>query len=66
MRVKSNLLASLAVLRFLGALLYEVKPHDPIVFATVGALVGTVALLACALPAKRAARIDPVVSLRAE
>jgi ABC-type antimicrobial peptide transport system permease subunit len=52
--------------RALTALLFGVKPLDPITFLLVGALLVAVALLAMALPARRAARVDPMVALRSE
>jgi len=47
-------------------LLFEVKPLDPLTFAGVALLLFTVAALACWLPARRAARTDPMVALRHE
>jgi ABC-type lipoprotein release transport system permease subunit len=49
-----------------ASLLYEVSPNDPVVFASITATIATVALLASWLPARRAARIDPMVALRNE
>jgi ABC-type antimicrobial peptide transport system permease subunit len=52
--------------RYLGSLLFEVKPTDPLVFAAVSASLLAVGLLASWLPARRAANIDPVIALRCE
>lgn len=55
---------ALALGRAFGYLLYETSPADPMTFAGVSALLLAVAMLACLLPARRAARIDPMVVLR--
>jgi ABC-type antimicrobial peptide transport system permease subunit len=61
-----GLLAAAPATRLLGALLYEVRPTDPLTFAAVAALLLGVGGLACLLPARRAAQVDPAVTLRAE
>jgi putative ABC transport system permease protein len=48
----------------LRTLLFETQVYDPWTFAIVPLLLGAVALTACALPAHRAARVDPIVALR--
>ena len=52
--------------RGLGALLHGVSPHDPVTIAGVAVFVGAASLVACYMPARRAARIDPLVLLRSE
>lgn len=52
--------------RFLGALLFEVSPMDPLTFLTVGAVLTAAAVVACYLPARRATRADPISVLRRE
>jgi ABC-type antimicrobial peptide transport system permease subunit len=61
-----GLIAALAATRAMTSLLYQVRPGDPATLAGVVALLGLVAALACYLPARRATRLDPVASLRAE
>jgi putative ABC transport system permease protein len=61
-----GLAGALALARFLGSLLFEIKPNDPLTFVLVPLVLGVVALLACWLPARRAARVDPMVALRSE
>jgi predicted permease len=58
--------AALALSRLISSSLYGVPAADPLTFAAVVALLLVVALLACLLPAWRAARVDPLVALRAE
>ncbi len=57
---------ALAVARLARSVLFDVSPADPAVFAAVVALMLVVATLACYLPARRAARVDPVQAIRAE
>jgi putative ABC transport system permease protein len=58
--------AALALTRLLASLLYEVKPGDPAAHIVTAAVLIAVALLACYLPARRAASADALVTLRAE
>ena len=59
-------LVAFALVRLLGGLLHDVRPHDPLTFAAVPALLLAVAVLASLLPAWRATRVDPATTLRAE
>jgi ABC-type antimicrobial peptide transport system permease subunit len=52
--------------RFMGALLFEIRPLDPPTLVGVVITVLAISLIACAFPAWRAARVDPAVCLRAE
>ena len=55
---------AVATTRLLGDLLYRVSPRDPVAFAGALALMITVTLVACLVPAMRAARIDAMRALR--
>jgi len=59
-------LGSLWAVRFVDALLFGVDPHDGVTIATAVAMLAAVGLLAGSLPAWRASRVDPLLSLRAE
>jgi putative ABC transport system permease protein len=64
--VAIGIIAALGFTRVIHSLLYEVEPADPLTFAAVSLLLVFVALLACWLPARRAARVDPMEALRCE
>jgi putative ABC transport system permease protein len=64
--VALGLIGAFAATRLLNSLLYGVGAWDPLTFVSIVGLISAVAFLAAWLPAHRAARVDPVVALRAE
>jgi putative ABC transport system permease protein len=61
-----GLAAALALTRFLRRMLYGIQPTDPASFALVTFILAAIALAACWIPARRAARVDPMSALRTE
>ncbi len=61
-----GLFAAVALTRVLGSILFGASAFDPLSFAAVAVGLTAVGALACYLPARRAARIDPMITLRAE
>jgi putative ABC transport system permease protein len=61
-----GMVGALYLTRFLSSLLFGVGTTDPLTYSSVAAVMLGIALVACVLPALRAARVDPVSSLRQE
>jgi len=57
---------TLLLTRTLEGLLYGVPPRDPATLGALAAVIVCVGLAACAVPARRASRVDPAIALRAE
>ena len=62
----AGLVAALALGRLLTSQLYQISAHNPLVLTATVLILGTAALLACLLPARRAALLDPIQALRVE
>jgi ABC-type antimicrobial peptide transport system permease subunit len=62
----AGLLAALAASRLLTTVLYEISPNDPLVYGAVTTILALTTLAAIAIPARRAATIDPLLALRDE
>jgi putative ABC transport system permease protein len=61
-----GLAAAIGLSRVIASLLFEVTPTDVMTYTTVSVLLTAIALLACVIPARRAARVDPGIVLRGE
>jgi ABC-type antimicrobial peptide transport system permease subunit len=61
-----GLIASLILTRLMESLLFGVSATDPVTFLSIGLLLIVVALMASYVPARRAARLDPMVTLRSQ
>lgn len=64
--VAIGVVLALGASRVLAGLLYQVSPTDPVTYAGVAVLLVLIAALACYMPARRAGRVDPAVTLRTE
>jgi predicted lysophospholipase L1 biosynthesis ABC-type transport system permease subunit len=62
--IVAGLLAAALLTRFVRSMLYEIQPGDPVTFIGVSLVLSAIAVLAAILPARRAARVDPVIALR--
>jgi putative ABC transport system permease protein len=61
-----GLAGALALTRVVARLLFSVEPTDPMTYAAVITMLAAVATMACLMPARRAAAIDPMTALRAD
>jgi ABC-type antimicrobial peptide transport system permease subunit len=61
-----GVVGALALSRLLAGMLFETNPADPATYVAVALILGASALLACAIPARRATQVQPAAALRAE
>jgi ABC-type antimicrobial peptide transport system permease subunit len=66
MGIMAGLLLAAVLMPLLSGLLYGVHPGDPLTFASIAAFLAAVGVFACYIPARRATRVDPMVTLRHE
>ena len=64
--IVTGLIGALVIGRFINSLLYNVAPSDPWSLLAVSLIFGSIGLLACLIPAQRAAKVDPMEALRYE
>jgi putative ABC transport system permease protein len=64
--VAIGLIASYALTRLMKTLLFGVSATDPLTFTVIALSLGLIAILACWIPARRAAKVDPMIALRCE
>ena len=57
---------ALLLMRTIASLLFGVTPHDPLTFVLVSLILAAAAIAGCALPARRATKIDAMIALRTE
>ena len=60
----AGLCIAVALSRTLSGVLYGINPTDPLTFGAVSLVLIIISLMACAAPARRATRVDPLVALR--